>query len=73
MEMREKVQSQGAFSARAHERSTETAGTSSVLEVCCSLAHSKWWRLSGFKSTELYRAMGKIITTKDYPLKLGIP
>ena len=34
MEMREKVQSQGAFSSRAHERSAEIAGTSSLLEVC---------------------------------------
>ena len=37
VEMREKVQSQGAFSARAHERSAETAGTSSALEVCSFL------------------------------------
>lgn len=34
MEMREKVQSQGAFSSRAHERSAEIAETSSLLEVC---------------------------------------
>ena len=34
MEIREKVQSQGAFSSRAHERSAEIAGTSSLLEVC---------------------------------------
>lgn len=34
IEMREKVQSQGAFSARAHERTAEIAGTSSALGVC---------------------------------------
>ena len=51
MEMREKVQSQGAFSARAHERSAEIAGTSSVLEVCCSLASSKERRFSGLRNT----------------------
>lgn len=33
VEMREKVQSQGAFSARAHERSPEIAGKVSSLEV----------------------------------------
>ena len=34
VEMRDKVQSQGAFSTRAHERSAETPGTSRALEVC---------------------------------------
>ena len=38
-EMRDKVQSQGAFSARAHERSAETPGTSSALEVCATPSH----------------------------------
>lgn len=38
MEMREKVQSQGAFSARAHERSAETAGTRNVLKVSSCIA-----------------------------------
>ena len=47
VEMREKVQSQGAFFARAHERSPETAGTISALEVCYSLDPLKWWRLFG--------------------------
>ena len=37
VEMREKVQSQGVFSARAHERSAETPG--SALEVCVTLLH----------------------------------
>ncbi|XP_078349307.1 adenylate cyclase type 10-like isoform X2 [Oculina patagonica] len=32
VEMREKVQSQGAFSARAHERTAEIAGTTSALK-----------------------------------------
>lgn len=39
VEMRDKVQSQGAFSARAHERSAETPGTSSALEVCATPLH----------------------------------
>ena len=33
-EMREKVQSQGAFSARAHERSAEIGGEGSGSQVC---------------------------------------
>ena len=39
LEMRDKVQSQGAFSARAHERSAETPGTSRALEVCATPLH----------------------------------
>ena len=37
--MRDKVQSQGAFSVRAHERPAETPGTSSALEVCATPLH----------------------------------
>ena len=39
VEMRDKVQIQGAFSASAHERSAETPGTSSALEVCATSLH----------------------------------
>ena len=62
VEMREKVQSQGAFSARAHDRSAEIAGTNSALEVCNSLAFSKWRRLCLARSTEQCKATGQMIT-----------
>lgn len=54
VEMREKVQIQGAFLALAHERSAETVETSSALEVCYSLTRSKWW---SFYELRIQRSM----------------
>lgn len=50
MEMREKVQSQGTFSARAHERSAETTlSAPEVTLLCNSLAPSKRWDCAGLE------------------------